>query len=180
MLRWIPKAPAKIRESYISFQVKGISCFLHPCYRRHAYPKLGIIQGTTQTLRMLTCHIHLVPQGKLEMSILCLLLGLLHSSALSIQRHKNKISFLFYLSKYQLFRLFAQEGIFYGSLWDKNRSIFYSMLYWTLPFFKLFSSMQMTVLINCLINLKSGFNSEFLICNIPVYLKSCLFLEDNK
>lgn len=138
MLCWIPIAPAKIRESYTSSQVKGINCLLHSCYRKHTYPKLGLIQRRTWTLCLLTCYVHLVPQWEWGMGILCSLLRLLHSSDLSIQRNKNKISFLFYLSKHQLSRLFVQESNFFGSLQDTNRRIFYSMLYWTQPFFKLF------------------------------------------
>lgn len=123
MLHWTPKALAKMRQSYTSFQVKWIDCFLHSCYRRGIYPKLGIIQGATQTLCILTCQVHLVPQGKLAMGILCSLLRLSHSSALSLQRYKTKIRFLFYLSKYQLSRRCSGRH-FLWLFWDRNGSIF--------------------------------------------------------
>jgi len=60
---------------------------------------------------------------------------LLSSTKLKLQKPK-----CFYLSKYQLFRLLAQERIFSGSLYDKEGSIFHSVLCQTLPFFKLISS----------------------------------------
>lgn len=49
-----------------------------------------------------------------------------YAPQLSPFRDKNKVSFLFHLSRHQLSSPFAQEGIFFGSLRDNTGPIFYS------------------------------------------------------